>query len=48
MPDSIITIKRIQTNAFFQVSQLAFGPSKLEMLIAVNDGDASGIVPAIL
>ena len=47
MPDTIVPIKRIQPNALFQISQLALGAPKFEMIMIINDSDPCRVVAAI-
>jgi hypothetical protein len=46
--DAVISIERMQTNAFLEISQLPFRTTQLEMLMIIDDGDSRRIVPAIL
>jgi hypothetical protein len=46
--DPIIPIERLQSNALFEIAQLSFRTTQLEMLMIVNDRNARRIVSAIL
>src|SRR3954447_12840376 len=46
--DTISAIHRLQANGFFQIAQLAFGAANLQAIPVACNGNAGGIVPAIL
>jgi hypothetical protein len=45
MPDPVISVQRIEANAFFEVSQFPFRAAEFELLRVIDDGDARRIVP---
>jgi hypothetical protein len=47
VPDTVISVKRAEPDAFFQIPQLALGTPKLEVIVIVNNGDSRRIVTAV-
>ena len=48
MPDAVGAVCRLQANGFFQLAELAGGAAEGERAVPGADGDAGGIVAAVL
>jgi hypothetical protein len=46
--DAVISVERMQTNALFEIAQLPFRTTQLEMPRAIDNGDPRRIVSAVL
>src|SRR5689334_18348759 len=46
--DSVSAVEGTEPNRFFEVAQFSFRASNLEIVIFIYDGDAGGVVAAIL
>ena len=48
VPDTIATLKRLQADDFFQVAQLPFRATDLQLVPIAGDGDSSRVISAVL
>jgi hypothetical protein len=47
MPDAVVSVERIQANAFFEIAKLALGAAQRQIVILIYNGNARRIVTAV-